>query len=207
MLLSLLSGPFKPWLYGALSVAVLSVGATVWYQKSRIDSLSGELGQCKEGLTNAKKANETSQHAIDILIEERSNAATTCQKRLFEKDRLIRDLRGIDALRPSTQPTVTGAVVDAVNAASVLSAAVSVGPDTVLDALNWMLSSPAAGGRDALSSAGSPTGSSGAGPLPGAVVYCADEMNAKNLLKSFTTLRAWAEDMRTILVGLQTGTR
>ena len=179
----------RPYLYGAITLAVIAAGVTIKFQFDKIDKL-------KEDNIRAQEANKTNEKTITEILNERDSAITTCEARLSAKDTLIKRLRDIEVLRPSTvkpgSPVVVGSS--------------SGGTDTVLDILERVLSGPT-NSQDGVYSAVSTSSPGEARAVPGSLVYCLDEVGAKNLLKNFTTLLAWAEDMRTILMSMQTGTR
>lgn len=176
---------FKAYLYGGAALIVAGLAVTIWVQSVRIDKLKADVEQARKNTSICVAANTETQKTIAELKAERDRAGRSCARQIADKNKLIAELQKIDG-------TGGNNANDSAHSG-----------DAVLDMLNSLLPGQG-GGKDGVCQAGGPAGAAGAPVVPGDVLYCLDEVNAKNLAKDWALCKAWANEGVHLLDGLRT---
>lgn len=178
----------KMYIAGAALLAVLGMGLTLWYQNGRIDRLKSDNAALNLGLATAVGANTENVKTIGELKKEREKSGRSCAKQVADKDKLINELRKIDETDGGTHEQAGNGNMDGTGGGD------TGGGDALLDLLNGMLPAADGGQASGVCQAGSPSVAAGASVVSGDVLYCLNEVSAKNLLKDFALCRAWANE-------------
>ena len=182
----------KAYLYGGAALVVVGLVTTIWVQSARIDNLKKDVEQARTNMSVCLAANADGQKTIAELKKERERAGKSCAKQIADKNKLIDELRKIDEATGGGNVSNNGSADNAVGSGN-----------TILAILNGML--PGQGGRaDGVCKAGNPTVAAGAPLVSSDVLYCLDEVNAKNLAKDWALCKAWAIEGVQLLDGLRT---
>lgn len=186
---------FKAYIYGVIAIIVALLSTGVWIQTSRINSLKSDIAQSRLNTEACIAANVDGQKTINELKKERERAGKSCAKQIAEKNKLIDELRKIDETRGGNNGTRTSgngmAGSDSYSSGNAL-----------LDLLNGMLPAEG-GGQDGVCKAGDPGVARGTEMVSRDVLYCLDEVNAKNLAKDWALCKAWALDGVNVIEGMR----
>lgn len=184
-----------------LVLAVAAVGFCLWgaHYKKANDRLRTDNAQCLGD-------NKMNIGVIEAMKAERANNNHLCEQRLSMKDGLIKRLELIDRLKEGSGDERINVSRDVESGGACPGVFVTGGftGSSVLGALNGMY--PSAGDAGGVLAGDVAPAATGAQLLSGQLVYCLDEVNAKNLLKNATLVQAWADDMRAIIESRQTST-
>ena len=183
----------RMWLYGAAILAAVGLAGALWYQNGKIDRLKKSLDWERLNKEACLYANAEGVKTIAALRSEIAAAGATCERRVTGKDRLIAELRKIDATEGGThEHRSEGGDVG-----------LPSGNDPLLDLINGVL--PGQGGRpDGVCEAAGPAGPGGAVLVPRPVRYCfCSERDVRNFAKDWALCRAWARDGVHIIEGLR----
>ena len=176
----------KAYLYGGAALVVVGLVTTIWVQSARIDNLKKDVEQARTNMSVCLAANADGQKTIAELKKERERAGKSCAKQIADKNKLIDELRKIDEATGGSHANDTDNSGNA-----------------ILALLNGML--PGQGGRaDGVCKAGNPAVASETALVSGDILYCLDEVNAKNLAKDWALCKAWAIEGVQLLDGLRT---
>ena len=167
-------------------LAILSLCGLIYVDGMRIDKLKADLAQANMNTSTCVVANAETQKTIAELKKERERAGKSCVKQIADKNKLIDELRKIDEAKGGDNANNTDNSGNA-----------------ILALLNGML--PGQGGRaDGVCKAGNPAVASETALVSGDILYCLDEVNAKNLAKDWALCKAWAIEGVQFLDGLRT---
>lgn len=178
----------KLYFAGGVLLALLALGATVYIQHGQKKVLRAELAQ-------ALDANKSNDNTIKELRAEISRTSREYERIIADKNQLIDTFQTIDKAKG-------GVNADQGKETARIEAAGGSG-DAVLDLLGRVL--PAGPGQGGECKAADPAASGGAPVVSGNVLYCLDEVNAKNLMKDWALCRDWAQEGVRKLTSLQTG--
>lgn len=90
----LLKSPLAPYVLGALGAVVLLMGVSLWWQRSTIDGLRGDLTQCQAQVAVLQADLDGAKGSI-----ERQNRAVTDLAAKGEQARVKADLAAAEAVR------------------------------------------------------------------------------------------------------------
>jgi len=186
----------KAYLYAGIALVILGLAATIWIQGVRIDKLKAGLAQEKLNKEACLYANDEGMKTIAELKAERDKAGASCARRLADKQAVIDELNRIDAAKGGGNGARTG------DGNAVVVSNTNDSRNTLIDLLNGMLSG--AGGRqDGVCQAAGAGVSAGTKVVSGDVLYCLDEVNAKNLMKDFALCKGWGREGAITLDGMR----
>lgn len=188
-----LTAGLRPYLLGAIALCGIGIASTIYIQNARINHLKSEVADLQGDVARAVTANKTNNETIQQLKAERDKAGASCRKRLADADATIAALHKIDETKGGRHDN---------RQVGNSSMGGGAGTDDLLDALNGMLPGQGGSSDGICKAAGAPV-SGGAGMVSGDVLYCLDEVNAKNLLKDFLLCRAWALDGMQAIEGMK----
>ena len=117
----------KLFIAGGVLAVILGLSATVWIQHGRNENLSNEL----DALNSVKAGQD---QTISKLTKEVSSGNQTCNERIADLDKRIRNFKKIDEAKAekSHEPIIAGNMDNK-------SGGSNNGADTVLDLLNGMI--------------------------------------------------------------------
>ena len=175
----------KAYLYGGAALIVAGLAVTIWVQSVRIDKLKADVEQARTNTSTCLAANAETQKTITELKAARDRAGRSCARQIADKNKLIAELQKIDGTGGNNANDI------------------NYGGNAILALLNGML--PGQGGRpDGVCQAGGPAVAEGTAVVSGDVLYCLDEVNAKNLAKDWALCKAWAREGVQLIDGLRT---
>ena len=188
------------YIYGAVIALILALSGATWYQSGVIEHLKGDSAQLTADALKCAAANEDRRAVIVELVKARDKVVINCESRLAAKDTIIEQLRDIEIITGGCHGQNMGDGNGGADNNSDI--------DHIGNALAGMLPMVPAGnsGSSGVHKADGAANTSGTYLLPGQLVHCLDEVNAKNLLRNTILLRGWALDMQKILTSFQTGT-